>query len=183
MDIFSDDKPDLMGLELVREFDNMTKRFYRIFDGDLNESEEDLELHLDIRSEMVRDEVHLVVYSSSFGIRPKQGKVGRKVELVPVPTKGRFDNAPQSRIRREEDSSEDIIVNDKNVKVVSQLPINNKKENIKVVAYDDNAVTVSHLNSEGKQCTRTLDIQYSIDFGTAKATYKNGILEIIFNRK
>lgn len=38
MDIFSDDEPDLIGLELVREFDNLTKKFYSIFDDDdLNE--------------------------------------------------------------------------------------------------------------------------------------------------
>ncbi|MGB7632819.1 MAG: hypothetical protein WBL68_03785 [Nitrososphaeraceae archaeon] len=36
MDVFSDDKPDLMALEIVREFDNLTKKFYGIFD-DLNE--------------------------------------------------------------------------------------------------------------------------------------------------
>ena len=30
MDIFSDDEPDLMGLELVREFDNLAKKFYCI---------------------------------------------------------------------------------------------------------------------------------------------------------
>jgi hypothetical protein len=38
MDIYSDDEPDLMGLELVREFDILAKRFYDIFDNDdLNE--------------------------------------------------------------------------------------------------------------------------------------------------
>ena len=40
MDIFSDDEPDLMGLELVREFDNFTKNFYNDFDDDLDEWEE-----------------------------------------------------------------------------------------------------------------------------------------------
>ena len=183
MDIFTDDEPDLMGRELIREFDNLTNKFYSIFNDDLNESDEDSELYLGIRSDMIREEVDVIVYSSSSGIRPKQRKIRRKVELVPVPAKRRFENASRSRIRGEEDGSEDIIVNDKKVKVVSQLPINNKKDNIKVVAYDNNSVTVSHLNSEGKRRTRTSDIPYNIDFETAKATYKNGILEITFNRK
>jgi HSP20 family molecular chaperone IbpA len=183
MDIFFQDEPDLMGQELTREFDNLTNNFYSIFKDDLNKLGEDSELYLGIRSEIVREEVDVVVHSSSSGIRPKQRKVRRIVELVPVPAKRLFDNVPQSSIRGDEDSAEDIIINDKNVKLVSQLPINNKKENIKVVAYDDNSVTVSHLNSEGKRCTRTSYIPYNMDFEKAKAMYKNGILEIRFNRK
>ena len=61
-----------------------------------------------------------------------------------------------------------------------QLPINNKKENIKVVANDDYSISISNLNYEGKRLT--LGIPYDIDLETAKATYKNGILEIIFDR-
>ena len=30
MDVFSDDNPDLMALEIVREFDNLIKKFYCI---------------------------------------------------------------------------------------------------------------------------------------------------------
>jgi HSP20 family molecular chaperone IbpA len=65
--------------------------------------------------------------------------------------------------------------------VVLQLPINNKKKNIKVVANDDYSITISYLNKEGKRRTRTLDIPYSIDSETAKAVYKNGILEVTFD--
>jgi hypothetical protein len=43
------------------------------------------------------------------------------------------------------------LVTDMSIKVVSQLPIHNKKENIKVVAQDNNSVIISQLNSEGKQ--------------------------------
>ena len=184
MDIFSDNDPDLVGQELIREFDNLTNKFYNIFDDDLNELGDYLGLNLGIRSEMVREEVDVVVYSSSsFGIRPKRRKVRGKVEPVAAPAKRSFDNTPpHSRIGGEGDNSEDIIVNDKNVEVVLQVPINNKKENIKVEALN-NSVTVSHLNSQGKRCTRDSDIPYNIDFESGRATYKNGILEITFNRK
>jgi HSP20 family molecular chaperone IbpA len=66
---------------------------------------------------------------------------------------------------------------------VLQLPIINRKENIKVVTNDDYLVTISHLNNEAILCTRTLGIPHNIDFETAKATYKNGILEVTFDRK
>ena len=92
--------------------------------------------------------------------RPKQRKVRRNVEPVPVPSKGHIDKTVGSR----NDTSEDIVVSDKKIKVVLQLPINNKKENVKVVANDDYSVTISHLNYKGKRCTRTLDIPYDVEF-------------------
>ena len=183
MDIFSDDEPDLMALEIVREFDNLTKKFYGIFDDDLNKWAESSETYVGIRSEVVREEVDIVLDSSYPVARPNKNakvrKFKRKVETVPVSAK-----IVKSRIEKvEQDSSEDVIVSDKNIKLVFQLPINNKKENVKVVANEDYSITISHLNNEGKRCTRTLDIPYTIDSETAKATYKNGILEVTFDRQ
>lgn len=186
MDIFSDDEPDLMGLELVREFDNLTKKFYGIFDtDDLNEWGESSEICVGIRSEVVREEVDIVLDSSYPVARPnKNAKVRKfkgKVKTVPV-----SDKIVESRIEKvDQDTPEDVIVSDKDIKIVFQLPINNKKENVKVVANDDYTITISHLNNEGKRGTRTLDIPYNIetDSATARATYKNGILEITFDRQ
>ena len=180
MDIFSEDEPDLMGLELVREFDSLAKKFYNNFDDDLNEWSES-EIYVGIRSEVVR-EVDNVLDSSYPVARPNKNanvrKFKRKVESVPV-----SDKTSGSRIEKvEQDPSEDVIVSDKNIKIVLQLPINNKKEHIKVVANDDYSISISNLNYDGKRLTRTLDIPYDIDLETAKATYKNGILEIIFDR-
>ena len=184
MDVFSDDEPDLMALEIVREFDNLTKKFYGIFDDDdLNEWGESSEIYVGIRSEVVREEVGVVLDSFYPVARPNKNakvrKFKRKIETLPVSGK-----AVKSRIEKvEQDSSEDVIVSDKNIKIVFQLPINNKKENVKVVANEDYSITISHLNNEGKRCTRTLDIPYNIDSETAKATYKNGILEVKFDRR
>jgi HSP20 family molecular chaperone IbpA len=183
MDIFSDDEPDLMALELVREFNKLKKKFYGICDDDMNEWTESSEIYVGIRSEVVREKVDIVLDSSYPVARPNKNarirKFKRKVETVPG-----SDKIVESRIEKvEQDTSEDVIVSDKNIKIVSQLPINNKKENIKVVAYDDYSITISHLNNEGEQRTRTLDIPYNIDSETAKATYKNGILEVTFDKQ
>ena len=170
-----------MGLEIVREFDNLTKKFYSIFDDEyLNEWGESSEIYLGIRSEFVREEVGVVLDSFYPVARPQmQSKEIQKIETLPVSGK-----AVKSRIEKvEQDSSEDVIVSDKNIKIVFQLPINNKKENVKVVANEDYSITISHLNNEGKRCTRTLDIPYNIDSEAAKATYKNGILEVKFDRQ
>ena len=183
MNIFSDDEPDLMGLELVKEFDNLAKKLYGVFDNDLNEWAVSPEIYVGIRSEVIREEVDIVLDSSypvpRLNKNAKIRKFKRNVDNVPV-----SDKTVESRIEKvEHDSPEDVIVSDKNIKMVLRLPINNKKENIKVVAYDDYSISVSHLNYDGKRRTRTLGIPYDIDFEIAKATYKNGILEIAFDRK
>jgi hypothetical protein len=49
MDIFSDDEPDLIGLELVREFDNLTMKFYSDFNDDLNDWSESSEILFESR--------------------------------------------------------------------------------------------------------------------------------------
>jgi HSP20 family protein len=100
-----------------------------------------------------------------------------------MPVKRSIVDATQSRIKGVQDTPEDIIVTDKNVKIVSQLPSNNRKQDIKVIAHDDyNSITIFHLNNEGKRCTLTSEIPYDVDFETAKATYKNGILQVTFDR-
>ncbi|MFZ1878246.1 MAG: hypothetical protein WAU25_14550, partial [Nitrososphaeraceae archaeon] len=134
MDIFSDDEPDLMGLELVREFDILAKRFYDIFDNDdLNVWTESSEICVGIRSEIVREEADIVLDSSYSVARPNKNAKVRKAETVPI-----SDKTVESRIEKvEQDCSEDVIVSDMNIKIAFQLPINNKKENIKVVANDD----------------------------------------------
>ena len=183
MDIFSDDEPDLMGLELVREFDNLTKRLHSDFDNNLDEWIESSEIYVGIRCEVVREEVDIVLVRFHTVVRPNKHatirKPKRKVETVPVSNK-----TIESGIDKvEQNTPEDVIVSGKNIKIVLQLPTNNKKGNIKIVANYDNSITISHLNCDGIRCTCTLDIPYRIDFETAKATYKNGILEVTIDRQ
>lgn len=185
MDIFSDDESDLMGLQLVREFDDLTKKFYGIFDDDLKEWAEYSEIYVSIRSEVVSEEMDIVSEGSYLVARPRSNKnaKGRKFKRK-FETRPRSDETGASSfVKVHRDSPEDVIISDKNIKIVSQLPINNKKGNIKVVANNDYSVSISHLNSEGKRCIRCLGIPYDIDFETGKATYKNGILEVTFDRK
>ena len=130
--------------------------------------------------------VYVAQYYSYSGLRPNKGakvrKNRRKVEPSRVSVKGHPDNENESMIVKESDAPEDVVATDKYVKVISQLPINNRKENIKVIAHDDNSVTISFQDYDGMRCTNTSCIPYNIDFETSKATYKNGILEFTVNR-
>jgi putative ATP-dependent endonuclease of OLD family len=62
---------------------------------------------------------------------------------------------------------------------MSQLPIINKKENIKVVTHDDNSVSISYLNYDGNRHTRTLEVPYYVEFETTNNNaYFSKLVEI-----
>lgn len=197
---FADDEFDIIEEKLFRGFDKLIDEFDRIFKADLNELEYS-EPYVRVRSATLREEIDVIPYGSHpVNLRPNKNtgsrKTRRNVKPVTVQRRNHLDphyynlinddniTVPLPRIEKEgRGSLEDIIVTDKNIKVVSQLPVNNRREDIKVVAYSDNSVTISHLSSEGKRCSRTSIISYNIDIESARSTYKNGILEITFNRK
>src|SRR5919108_3251267 len=158
----ADDEFDIMEEELFRGFDKLTREFDRIFNANLNELEFS-ESYVGVKSE---------TFSYPVNLRPNNNTRARKTrrDIKPVPVQRHNhlnshyynltddDNitVPLPRIKKEEsDSSEDIIVTDKNIKVVSQLPGNNRREDIKVIAYSDNSVTISHLSPGGKRHYRT----------------------------
>jgi HSP20 family protein len=74
----------------------------------------------------------------------------------------------------------DMITSDKEIKVVVELPGVNK-ENIKVNSYD-NSVEIS-ANTSDRKYRRIVDLPPEADTQVAKCNYKNGILEIVFNKK
>jgi HSP20 family protein len=56
-----------------------------------------------------------------------------------------------------------------------------KKENIKINAYD-NTIEITSNDPERKY-HKVIDLPTEADTETAKSTYNNGILEVIFNKK
>jgi HSP20 family protein len=176
---FSDYEFDIMKQELLLGFDELTEDFDRVFNDDLNEMELS-ESYIRMRRENVRKELVLLHGSYPLNVRPKKKKNKTRKSVKPATVQ----RGTLSRVQKERrESFEDVIVSDENIKVVLQLPINNKRENIQVTAYSDNSITISYLNSEGKRSRRTSALPYGIDIETARSTYRNGILEIAFKRK
>ena len=156
-----------------------------------------------VRSKNVIKELILVHSSYPLDLRSnkntRKNKTKKSVKPAPVQRRNRLNSfhynlTDDSNIAGSEiplskaekggrEYFEDVIVTDENIKAVTQLPINNRRDNIQVIAYSNNSVSISYLNSEGKRSSRTLALPYSIDIDTAKSTYRNGILEITFNRK
>jgi HSP20 family molecular chaperone IbpA len=158
-----------MKQELLIDFDELTEDFDRVFDDDLNE--------LELSESCVRVKCENVRKEPRSNKNTRKNKTRKRVKSAPVQRRN-----PSREQREGKESFEDVIVTDENIKVVLQLPINNKRENIQVIAYSDNSVSISYLNSEGKQSSRTSALPYDIDIETARSTYRNGILEITFNR-
>jgi HSP20 family molecular chaperone IbpA len=179
--LFADYEFDIMKQELLIGLDKLTDDFDRVFNDDLNELEFS-ESCMRVRGENVRKE--LILLHSSYPSNPRPNKNMRKnktrksAKPTPVQRRELFRVEKEGR-----ESFEDVIVSDENIKVVLQLPINNKRENIQAIAYSDNSITISYLSSEGKRSSRTLALPYGIDIETARSTYRNGILEITFDRK
>jgi HSP20 family molecular chaperone IbpA len=188
--------------ELLLGFNELTEDFDRVFNDDPNELEFS-ESHMRVRSKNVIKELILVHSSYPLDLRlnknTRKNRTRKSVKPAPVQRRNRLNSyrynltddsniagseIPLSRAEKEgREYFEDVIVTDENIKAVTQLPINNRRENIQVIANSDNSVSISYLNSEGKRSSRTLVLPYSIDIETAKSTYRNGILEITFNRK
>lgn len=75
----------------------------------------------------------------------------------------------------------DVTTTDKEVKVVMEMP-GVSKENIKVNIYDS-SVEVSTTEGSQRKYHETVKLPEEVDIETAKSTYNNGILEVIFKKK
>jgi HSP20 family molecular chaperone IbpA len=202
---FADYEFDIMKQELLlgfNELTELTEDFDNVFNDDPNELGFS-ESYVRVRSENVIKELNLLHSSYPLNLRSnrntRKNTARKSVKPAPVQRRSHLNSnrynlrddsniagseIPLSRAEKEgRESFEDVIVTDENIKVVLQLPINNKRESIQVIAYSDNSVSISYLNSEGRQSSLTSALPYSIDIETAKSTYRNGILEITFNRK
>ena len=192
---------DLIKQEPSIGFDKITEDFDRICKDELNDLEFS-ESYMGVSSDNVKEEVDIKMYAyypSNIKLNKNTQKRRTKRNAKPASVKSRKhlnsysynltdgDNITGSTVplpvtENEREYLEDEIVTDKSIKVVSQMPITNRKEDIKVVAYSNNSLTISYLDSEGNNCRSTLVIPHNIDIETARSTYRNGILEITFNR-
>jgi len=82
---------------------------------------------------------------------------------------------------KSEDPLVDIIRSKKEVRIVIEMPLVNKKD-ILINAYEDR-VEVHATKVPGGKYHHVIDIPSDLDIGSAKSTYRNGILEIVFCKR
>ena len=133
-------------------------------------------------------EVGPIVYGYSMTIgpdgKPKVREFGNvkspgQMGLTTSTSTGRGAK-PSQQITAEREPLVDVNTNDKEVKVVLELPGVNK-ENIKINAYGE-AVEVTANNAQRKY-HKTIELPKEVSTDTAKSTYHNGILEITFSKR
>jgi len=80
----------------------------------------------------------------------------------------------------------DITRSDGLIRITTQTPFVNDKNNIKVKVYNDKSVEISiddGLLQNNKKYYRVVEVPKDADIETAKCTHRNNILEITFKQK
>jgi len=179
----------IFGVDPFREFDDMEREMNSIF-GRLNDIQTNAPEEL-VREYQTSDgakvrEVGPLVYGYSMTIgpdgRPKVrefGNVKSPNQLGVTGTMGKTSKSSQ-QISAEREPLVDLNTTDKEVKVVLEIP-GVKKENIKINVFDE--VVEITANNPQRKYHKTIDLPKEANPETAKSTYQNGILEIIFSKK
>jgi HSP20 family protein len=169
--------------DMLREFDEMRKDMSRTL------SEQFKNIQSMVPKDLVKEydtpeggkvrEVGPIVYGYSMTIGPDGKPNIREFGNVKAPYSGRgFYQQPS--ISSEREPLVDISSTDKEVKVVVEMP-GIKKENIKINAYE-NTVEITSDDPQRKY-HKVVDLPIEADTETAKSTYNNGILEVVFSKK
>jgi HSP20 family protein len=169
--------------DMPRQFEQMRREMERMFQEQFTDIDE-----TKIPKELIREyqnpeggkvrEVGPFVYGYSMTLgadgRPKVREFGN----IRSPTTG-FAKKPL--ISGETEPLADVTTTDKDVKVVVEMPGIEKKD-IKINAHDG-AVEVFTTDTAQRKYRKIIEVPSEANIETARSTYKNGILEIVFNKK
>jgi HSP20 family protein len=178
--LFGGSKGDIFG-----QFDEMRKEMEKMFE------EQFKDIQTKAPKDLIREyetpgggkvrEMGPFVYGYSMTIGPDGKPRVREFGNVRSPLAG-FGLGATTRplISSEREPLADITATDKEIKVIFEMPGVNK-ENIKINAYD----TTLEVRSDDPQRKyhEVIDLPPEADVETARSTYKNGILEIVFDKK
>ncbi|HEX7179169.1 MAG TPA: archaeal heat shock protein Hsp20 [Nitrososphaeraceae archaeon] len=162
---------DQMRREMERMFDDQFKNIQSVAPKNLVKEYETPE------GSKVR-EFGPFIYGYSMSIGPDGKPKVREFGNVKSPYSSGFTNKPL--ITSEREPLAEVTTSDKEVKVVVEMP-GVSRENIKLSAYD-NSVEITTTDPERKY-HEVIEIPEEADIETVKSSYKNGILEITFNKK
>jgi len=177
-------------------FSNWLRRRWRfptanLFDEleqDFEEMFKDLELPKDlIRERKLPDggtvrEMGPFVYGYSFSMGPDGKPVIREFGNVKPSLKGGPMGAvrPQLDVKEYREPLVDTIVNPDTVKVVAELP-GVEKPDISLEC-DGHKLTLK-VDTDKRRYYKELELPVEVDPDTSKASYKNGVLELLLTRK
>ena len=122
------------------------------------------------------------VYGYSFSVGPDGKPVVREFGNVkPSIRGGPFGMAkPQLDVREEREPLVDTIVHSDEVKVVAELPGVEKSD---IALECDGRNLTLKVDTDKRRYQKSLELPVEVDPDTSKASYKNGVLELILTRK
>ena len=171
--------------DIFGQFDEMRREMERMFEDQFKDMQtkapKDLIREYETSEGRKVREMGPFVYGYSMTIGPDGKPRVREFGNIRSPLAG-FGLGASNRplIASEREPLADITITDKEVKVVLEMPGVNK-EHIKINV-NDNSVEVNS-NDPQRKYHEVIDLPPEVNIETAKSTYKNGILEITFNKK
>jgi len=122
------------------------------------------------------------VYGYSFSVGPDGKPVVREFGNVkPSLRGGPYGNAkPRLDVKEEREPLVDTMVQSETVKVVAELPGVEKTD---IALECDGRNLVLKVDNDKHRYYKSLELSVEVDPDTSKASYKNGVLELILNRK
>ena len=171
--------------DIFGQFDEMRREMERMFEDQFKDMQtkapKDLIREYETSEGRKVREMGPFVYGYSMTIGPDGKPRVREFGNIRSPLAG-FGLGASNRplISSEREPLADITITDKEVKVVLEMPGVNK-EHIKINV-NDNSVEVNS-NDPQRKYHEVIDLPPEVNIETAKSTYKNGILEITFNKK
>jgi HSP20 family protein len=174
--------------DMPRQFEDMRREMERMFE------EQFRDIQSTAPKELVREyetaegdkirEIGPLVYGYSVTIGPDGKPKVREFGNVRSQSglgSGAAPGSMRAQLRAEREPMADVVTSDKVVKVVVEMPGIDKKD-IKVNAYD-NSVEIFTADTSQKKYRRIVELPPDTDLETAKSTYRNGLLEVVFNKK
>ncbi len=122
------------------------------------------------------------VYGYSFSVGPDGKPVVREFGNVKPSLGGGPFGVPKPKlsVQEEREPLVDAIVQDDAVKVVAELPGVEKSD---IVLECDGYNLTLKVNTDRRRYFKKLELPAEVDPNTSKATYKNGVLELLLTRK
>jgi HSP20 family protein len=184
---FSDNRFSLTPEDWFKDFDEMRHEMEHVFEQTIQDIER-------IPKELVREyqtstggmarEIGPLVYGYSYTVgadgKPQFREFGN-VRPSQWSLKGGRPRVGEPMLTAEREPLADVTITDKEVKVTVEMPGISKQE-IKVSAYEG-AVEVLTTDKAKRKYHRIIDLPSETNIETARSTYSNGILEIIFQKK
>jgi HSP20 family protein len=154
---------EMFGIDPLQDMEEMFNRISRAMGMDMN---------------MNDFEKHPFVYG--FSITRRAGEEPEVREFGNIPSA--FERRGETEVQQYSDMRRpliDVLEDEETVHVIAEMP-GIKKENIRLNA-TDLILEIETVNGNPKYSER-VELPVKVDPQSAKATYKNGVLEVIFKR-